>query len=277
MTQDEAWRTLKTSPPLSEAALKTAYRNLAKQFHPDRFASFDRKIWAAEKFMRVKEAYELLRRTHRQTDNETDKENPPPHQQNEKRSRATVFDYYPDQSELTGRDFIAWLMLWRLGVALGRMVTRSGAGDDLVESTPFRTAIGCWFLLLFGVTGLILFPVLALLGFSFAIYLLLQKMLFASIERLSGTRIGPDCPSLKGQVIYLVLLGLSAGVAIPFARYTVSFRENHDWITISLVWAFAGTLALTFLIETMLFLRSYRLRRQIGADLDSALLLPSGE
>jgi DnaJ-class molecular chaperone len=60
VTIGEAWRTLNVTPRF-EAALKSVRSHLAKQFHPDRYASFDRKVWAGE-FIRVKQAYDLLRR-----------------------------------------------------------------------------------------------------------------------------------------------------------------------------------------------------------------------
>jgi hypothetical protein len=274
VTIEEAWRTLNVSPPVSEAALKSAYRNLAKQFHPDRYASFDRKVWAGERFIRVKEAYDFLRNMDTAARAGTDAPPAPEARAAGAPRRASVFDHYADQSEFTERDFIAWLSLWRFGVALCRMAARPWAGTAVVESPPFQAALGCGMLVLLVPVAVLIFPVAALLVSSFAVYVLLQKAVLTMIERVGGTRIGPDSPRLSGQLIYLGLLAICAGLAVPFASYVLSFEDNREWITTSLVWAFAGTLVLTCLLETVLFFRARWLRQKLGADLESALALP---
>ncbi len=274
MTADEAWRTLNVTPPVSEAALKSVFRNLAKQFHPDRYASFDRKVWAGERFIRVKEAYDFLRSMDAAALAGTDARPAPGARAARSSRRASVFDHYADQSEFTERDFIAWLSLWRFVVAVCRMAARPWAGSAVVESPQFQAALGCGMLLLLVPAAVLIFPVAALLVFSFAIYVLLQKVVLTMIERIGGTRIGPDSPRLSGQLIYLGLLAICAGLAVPFARYVLSFEDNREWITTSLVWAFASTLVLTWLLETMLFFRARWLRQRLGADLESALALP---
>ena len=188
--------------------------------------------------------------------------------------RASVFDHYADQSEFTERDFIVWLSLWRFGVALCRMAARPWAGSAMVESPQFQAALGCGILLLLVPAAVLLFPVAGLLVFTFAIYVLLQKVVLTMLERVGGTRIGPDSPRLSGQLIYLGLLAICAGLAVPFARYVLSFEDNREWVTTSLVWAFASTLVLTWLLETMLFFRARWLRQKLGADLEWALALP---
>jgi len=274
MTTDEAWRTLKLSPPVSEAALKAAYRSLAKQFHPDRYASFDRQVWAAERFIRLKAAYDLLRNPETTPATGGDAPSTSGERAPGTPRGTSVFDHYADQSEFTERDFIAWLSLWRFGLAVCRMAASPWAGIEIVQSPPFQAALGCGMVIVLVPVALLLFPVAMLLLFSFAIYLLLQKVFLKFIEEIGGTRIGPDSPRLPGQLIYLGLLAVGAVGAILAARYLLSLEENREWITTSLVWGFAGTLALTWLLEMMLFLRARWLRAKLGAALDAALALP---
>jgi len=264
MTLAEAWRILHLTPPVTEPELKSAYRQLAKQLHPDRYASFDRKIWAGEKFIRLKEAYDLLRTA--DLGATTLSPTAPPGTTGSR--RTSVFDHYADQSEFTERDFIAWLSLWRFAVAIGRKVARSRTGIRMAESPAFQSALAFGlFVLLIPVVALT-FPVAALLAISFAIYLLVQKGVLAMIEGLGGIRIGPDSPRLSGQILYLAQLGLGAALAIPFARYVLTFEDNREWISILLVWAFAVTLVLTWLLETVLFFRARWLRRTLRSELD---------
>lgn len=48
-------------PPSATAAdIKSAYRELAKQFHPDRFSTYAQQVWATRKMQRLNEAYSVL-------------------------------------------------------------------------------------------------------------------------------------------------------------------------------------------------------------------------
>jgi hypothetical protein len=62
MDLSEARRTLEVKAGTDAAGLKAAYRRQAKRFHPDRFRTFTEKRWATRKFVRVREAYDVLHR-----------------------------------------------------------------------------------------------------------------------------------------------------------------------------------------------------------------------
>jgi len=145
MTIQEALKTLELKPPVSEESLKSAYRNAAKRFHPDRYAAYDRKLWAGEKFIRAKEAYDLLRGV----DLQTVRDGSPADIAGERTrpKQTTVFDNYSDQSDFTERDFIAWLSLWRICAALFRMLVRPLGGNKFTDSSGFQTGLGCLFFL----------------------------------------------------------------------------------------------------------------------------------
>jgi curved DNA-binding protein len=54
------YRTLGIKPDADLKTIKSAYRKLAKEYHPDKHCSGKSKIWE-EKFKKVQEAYETLR------------------------------------------------------------------------------------------------------------------------------------------------------------------------------------------------------------------------
>lgn len=56
----EAIRILELRKPLSKEQVRKAYRNKANRYHPDKFRDEADKAFANEKFIQVKEAYELL-------------------------------------------------------------------------------------------------------------------------------------------------------------------------------------------------------------------------
>lgn len=58
-----AYRTLGVSPDSTDTEIKSAFRNLALQFHPDRYATSDMetKHRAEEHFKKINEAYQLIK------------------------------------------------------------------------------------------------------------------------------------------------------------------------------------------------------------------------
>jgi hypothetical protein len=61
ITFSEAIRILELNKPLSREQVRKAYRSKARQLHPDKFPDEAEKAYANEKFIQLKEAYELLK------------------------------------------------------------------------------------------------------------------------------------------------------------------------------------------------------------------------
>lgn len=272
MTIQEALKTLELKPPVSEESLKSAYRNAAKRFHPDRYAAYDRKLWAGEKFIRAKEAYDLLRGAALLTVREA----PPANSAGEPThpKQTTVFDNYSDQSDFTERDFIAWLSLWRFCAALFKMLVRPLGGEKFTDSSGFQTGLGCLFflgMLLMIPFGYFVITPIYTLGIGFVFYITFQKVLISGLEKLCGTKIGPESTKLGGHLIYLMVLALGAASAALFALYVLPSQKNREWVADVITWSFVGTLVLTWLLETVLFLKVQFLKRRLSEDYSVAV------
>lgn len=272
MTIQEALKTLELKPPVSEDSLKTAYRNAAKRFHPDRYAAYDRKIWAGEKFIKAKEAYDLLRSVDLQTIHDglqTDIAG-----EASRPRQTTVFDNYSDQSDFTERDFIAWLSLWRFCAALFRMLVRPLGGASFTNSSGFQTGLGCLFFLLMLLMipfGYFVIAPIYTLGICFVFYITFQKVLIAVLEKACGTKIGPESSGIGGHLVYLTILALGAAGAVLFALYVLPAQKNREWIADVITWSFTATLVLTWLLESVLFMKVQFMKRRLTEDLSIAL------
>ncbi|MGI5848743.1 MAG: J domain-containing protein [Christensenellales bacterium] len=56
----DPYKVLGVSPSASDAEIKTAYRNLAKKYHPDRYKGHDLEDLASEKLKAINEAYATI-------------------------------------------------------------------------------------------------------------------------------------------------------------------------------------------------------------------------
>jgi hypothetical protein len=271
MTAREALTILELARPVTTESLRTAYRKAAMRFHPDRYAAFDKKVWAQEKFIRVKIAYDLLKGMNLES-----LEISLGTQSNESSyvhssAKGTVFDHYSDQSDFTERDFIAWLALLRVGVALWKMLARRFGGTSVTNSPGLETALGC--LLAIGMIPFMffLFPVLYMTVMCFVVYVVFQKGLAALIQKVFGITVGPDSRGVSGQIIYLFILVLGAGGAVAFAIYILPTQKNREWMADVVTWLFVLLLVLTWFMETVLFLKIQLFKGRFGDELDAAL------
>ena len=57
---NDPYRILNVSPSASDDAIKKAYRNLARQYHPDNFAGTAMAELAEEKMKEINDAYEMI-------------------------------------------------------------------------------------------------------------------------------------------------------------------------------------------------------------------------
>ncbi|MGM9787808.1 MAG: DnaJ family molecular chaperone [Candidatus Cryptobacteroides sp.] len=59
-----AYQTLGVAPDSTDGEVKSAYRRLAVQFHPDKFATSSREVQlkAEEQFKKINEAYQLIKK-----------------------------------------------------------------------------------------------------------------------------------------------------------------------------------------------------------------------
>ena len=60
MTLDQAKIILDLGEKNNIDDIRKAYRKKALQYHPDRYQTFSEQAWATKKFIKIKEAYELL-------------------------------------------------------------------------------------------------------------------------------------------------------------------------------------------------------------------------
>jgi hypothetical protein len=271
MTVREALETLELRPPITEEALRIGYRKAAKRFHPDRYAAYDKKAWASENFIHLKKAYDLLRGMRLDSITDLAATDSVEWQGASSSERRTVFNNYSDQSEFTDRDFIAWLSLWRLAVALFRMLARPLGGESFNNSSGFQTTVGCLFLLLLIPFMYFVFPVLYFGVIFFGLYIILQKGLASLIGRVFGLRIGPESSRLVGQLIYLSILASGAVSAIGFAIYVLPTEKNREWMGDAITWSFTAILVLTSLLESILFVKVQLFKRKFKDDLRSAI------
>jgi len=277
MTVEDALRTLDIKPPVSENSLKTAYRNLAKRFHPDRYASYDRQIWAAEKFIRVKQAYDALRKVDLSSLQEIKQGDSSAPYKSEATSRASVFDQYSDQSDFTERDFIAWVSVCRFCGACLRAIFKPLVGPDFLESAGFQSTMGCLFLLLMIPFAIFVVPMIYALVMCFICYITVQKLLIAFIEKVCRMKIGPDSTSLFGHLLYLGILGGCAWLAVAFAVYVLPTQKNREWLADVLTWSFSATLVLTWLLESSLFVKARLLRKRLTSELEAAIWVTNSD
>jgi curved DNA-binding protein CbpA len=56
----DPYKVLGVSPSATDAEIKTAYRNLAKKYHPDRYKGHDLEELAGEKLKQINEAYDTI-------------------------------------------------------------------------------------------------------------------------------------------------------------------------------------------------------------------------
>jgi molecular chaperone DnaJ len=56
----DPYKVLGVSPSATDAEIKTAYRNLAKKYHPDRYKGHDLEELAGEKLKQINEAYDII-------------------------------------------------------------------------------------------------------------------------------------------------------------------------------------------------------------------------
>ena len=63
-TPETAYQILEIEPSVSDEELKTAYRKMAKEFHPDKVAHLGESVQKAakEKFQKIAEAYEIIKK-----------------------------------------------------------------------------------------------------------------------------------------------------------------------------------------------------------------------
>ena len=60
MSMNDPYQVLGVSPSATDEEVKTAYRNLARKYHPDVYAGTDMEDLASEKMKEVNEAYDAI-------------------------------------------------------------------------------------------------------------------------------------------------------------------------------------------------------------------------
>lgn len=58
----DPYKVLGVSPSATDAEVKTAYRNLAKKYHPDRYKGHELEELAVEKLKQINEAYDIIQK-----------------------------------------------------------------------------------------------------------------------------------------------------------------------------------------------------------------------
>ena len=58
----DPYKVLGVSPSATDAEIKTAYRTLAKKYHPDRYRGHDLEDLAGERLKEINEAYEMIQK-----------------------------------------------------------------------------------------------------------------------------------------------------------------------------------------------------------------------
>ncbi len=58
----DPYKVLGVNPSASDAEIKTAYRNLAKKYHPDRYKGHDLEDLAGERLKEINEAYDIIQK-----------------------------------------------------------------------------------------------------------------------------------------------------------------------------------------------------------------------
>ncbi len=58
----DPYRILGVSPNATDAEVKTAYRNLAKKYHPDKYSGHDLEDLAGERLKEINEAYDIIQK-----------------------------------------------------------------------------------------------------------------------------------------------------------------------------------------------------------------------
>ena len=58
----DPYKVLGVNPSATDAEIKTAYRNLAKKYHPDRYKGHDLEDLAGERLKEINEAYEIVQK-----------------------------------------------------------------------------------------------------------------------------------------------------------------------------------------------------------------------
>jgi len=126
MSLEEARRVLELQEKVTIGDVRQAFRRMAMQYHPDRYQTFSQQAWATRRFIKIKEAYDILKASpviigiNADLDSEDiKKEETLQGGQTESAKKArTLFDWFlnkfPDENKPFG--FIFGLLIFPLGM-----------------------------------------------------------------------------------------------------------------------------------------------------------------
>jgi hypothetical protein len=268
--------------PTTAEGIKKAYRNQAKQWHPDNFTLYEQQIEAGHYFIRAKEAYDLLL-----TLNIADLNNYKPHDESDlvKRNRA-VEKHYTTEHKLfktplfkEANNVLSLFYLFAKWNWLGLPTVFTKAYNTVNQYIqpnkqgygPTTARFVLFVIIIIASTALaaIAVPLIVFAAIMFAplllIYIKSVKLLTALFKKALGYMPAPNCGYLSGELLYLGLRSLLPTLLLTVAILWIPFTI----MSYSILLLFSGYIAfvvfitISVLYEWVSFFRVQYLRSKI--------------
>ncbi len=218
----------------SENEVKERFRKLVKKTHPDRFHSFTEQTMAAEEFIRIKEAYDVLLNQIRRKGSIAFEQ---PHQPNPQRGSFSVPNW-PLVLELEkALSFIYWIRAKipaPVSVHIPAVLKSLGNPGfsfriNSVINLLLLALVTCLFAVLFVLAFLMSVVILcsfALFIPAFLFYQISTKALYTLFAKYHGFKPSAYCGNKKGEIAYLFIRTIPV-IVINIAYFLVLISSSN--------------------------------------------------